>query len=69
MKTCVKLLSYCHHISFALHTKYEAQSEDVREQEITELDERMRILRVRLTEKEKSRYIDINIRITYNLEL
>jgi len=54
MKTCVKLLSYCHHISFALHTKYEAQSEDVREQEITELDERMRILRVRLTEKEKS---------------
>ena len=40
-----------------MHSKYGLQGEEVREEHISELDERLKILRVRLTEKEKSRYL------------
>ena len=57
MKTSVSLLSVCHQARAILQTKYGLQGEEVREEHITELDERLKILRVRLTEKEKSRYL------------
>merc|ERR1719245_1437290 len=55
MKTSVSFLSVCHQARAILQTKYGLQGEEVREEHITELDERLKILRVRLTEKEKSR--------------
>lgn len=51
----------CHQRKAILHTKYGLQEEKVREEHISELDERLKILRVRLTEKEKSRYVQHNI--------
>ena len=56
MKTCVSFLTMCHQSRSTLNTKYGLQGEAVREKDIAELDERMKILRVRMTEKEKSRY-------------
>ena len=64
MKTSVSLLSVCHQSKAILHTKYGLQGEEVREDHITELDERLKILRVRLTEKEKSRYLQHNFTLT-----
>ena len=63
IKTCVSLLSMCHQSRSILHTKYGLQGEAVREEDIAELDERLKILRVRLTEKEKTRYLEQKIKL------
>lgn len=63
MKTCVSFLSMCHQSRSILHTKHGLQGEAVREEDIAELDERLKILRVRLTEKEKTRYLEQNIKL------
>ena len=53
----------CHQRRSTLNTKYGLQGEAVREQDIAELDERMKILRVRMTEKEKSRYLGKKLKL------
>ena len=55
MQALNAVLNQCYLYSNFLQTKFGLQGKDVRDAQITELDERIKCLKLQLTEKEKSR--------------
>ena len=55
MQALNAVLNQCYLYSNFLQTKFGLQGKDVRDAQITELDERIKSLKLQLTEKEKSR--------------